>query len=594
MLNYYSKKLVKRSLQGSKKIIGKNKKLKKISTQVKNVLFTENPHALYDYTRYSPSISDYLKQQKKQKAFKIKPLISIVMPTYNTPIEFLEYCIQSVIDQSYTNWELCIADDASTNSDVEKILSKYSKIDSRIKYIIRKNNGHISAATNSAIEMANGEYVSLLDHDDILWPNALFEIVSVINKNTALDLIYTDEDKIDESNKIHSYPFFKPSWSPEFLESCNYITHFSTIRRSLLLKVGCFRIGFEGAQDWDLFIRISEVTNNISHIPKILYSWRIHSNSTAMDTDAKPYVYNAQRKLLEEHIVRSGQSAVVKRGIIKQHSCIEYDLVEKPLVSIICSNENSKSFKNRIKSLVKRTTYSNFEFIIITNTDNDYKRCSKNMHNIENVKVVHVANLKKSDNFDQAIKQANGKYFIYIDTNIVVESNDWIETLLSDSQRKNVGAVSGKVVNKTKDRFMSAGYATGIYGLYAPLLEGMAVGDVHYMRGLYGQSRRNVSALDGCIMFSKEVYKVSGGFTYNLNDTFIVDFCLKLLDKGYRNVYNPFATFIDTDNRYAGEIDKLRDKNEEILFKRKWNKYIENDPFLNPNFTKTNSQLEIN
>ena len=218
--------------------------------------------------------------KQRYTRFKYSPKISIILPVYNTPIKFLEECVQSVLAQSYDNLELCISDDASTEESVKEAVLKYAKKDKRIKYIFRETKGHISEASNSALELATGEYIALLDHDDILWPNALHEIVRVINENSNVNFIYSDEDKIEEDGKFHTEPFFKPNFSPHYLRSVNYITHFTVIRRALVKKVGGFRKDFDGAQDWDLFLRVTRQIKKetIFHIHKILYSWRKSKN----------------------------------------------------------------------------------------------------------------------------------------------------------------------------------------------------------------------------------------------------------------------------------------------------------------------------
>lgn len=250
--------------------------------------------------------SSELLDRQQQIASKLvhKPLISILVPTYNTDISLLRECIESVIEQSYSHWELIIVDDCSPNREVREIIKEYANRDKRIKYKFRKKNGHISKASNSALKMATGEWVGLLDHDDFLWPNALFEVSQSLVANPRVDMIYTDEDKIDEIG-VHFDPQFKPDWSPMTLLSCNYITHFLVARKALVQKVGGFREGYEGAQDYDLILRLSENTNNIIHIPKILYSWRAWENSTASGVEeVKPYAYIAGEKALNDALRR--------------------------------------------------------------------------------------------------------------------------------------------------------------------------------------------------------------------------------------------------------------------------------------------------
>ena len=252
-----------------------------------------------------------LKRQSDQLTYR--PLISVVVPTYNTDLVFLRDCLESVMAQVYENWELCIVDDASSDSRVRDIIKEYSLIDGRIKYKFLKTNRHIAGATNEAIKMVTGEYVALFDHDDVLWPNALFEVVRALNDDNSIDFLYSDEDKITKDRKDYGAPFFKPDWNPDFLHSVNYITHLAVVRKTLLDKVGGPKKEYNGAQDWDLFLRITSATDRIHHIPTVLYSWRIHDQSTAKSTDSKPYVIEAQRKAIHDDLTRRGYADAIVR-----------------------------------------------------------------------------------------------------------------------------------------------------------------------------------------------------------------------------------------------------------------------------------------
>lgn len=594
-----TKKVIKKSINLFKKAASKNKYTRKSAIMLRNAVFPGifNSQNIYDHRKYYPSVEEYYRQTNSIEKFKHQPLISIVMPTYNTPEVYLRLCIESVILQSYPNWELCIADDASPSKIVTEVIEEYARTDKRVKLVKRKKNGHISEATNSAIDIAKGEFIALLDHDDVLWPNALYEIVSVINNKPDIDFIYTDEDKVDSDNEVHSYPFFKPDWSPEFLESCNYITHFSCIRKTLVDKIGGFRVGYEGAQDWDLFVRLSEATSKIHHIPKILYSWRIHEASTASDTDAKPYVYDAQRKLLVDHVARLGEPGIVKQGVIKQHSSIQYEVIGRPKVSIIVQSERADTFKKCLESIDKNTAYDNLELILISKNPKQQVVCRKyiSKQSSDTAKIIAVKhNISFAESYNIAAKSATGEYMIFIDGRIIIKTPEWLEFLLGDAQRKDVGIVGGKTLFKSGDRILRAACATGIYALYAPLLEGMPAEDVHYLRGLYGQSRRNVSAIDsGCIMMSKNTWDKIKEFSLNVDDMFIVDACLSALSKGYRNIYNPFIEIIDQVNLTAGDLDQRREKKAAHIFSNKWKKFIDYDPYFNEHFVRTNAQLDI-
>jgi len=561
-----SKKIAKQGVEFVRRAVKGNKFIHKVAVKTRNVIFPGifNTNEVYEYLHYYPTIEDYILQQKHSKEFKKQPLISIIMPTYNTPPEYLKKCIDSVILQSYENWELCIADDASTDSCVVEILEQYASQDSRIKYTVREANGHISLASNSAFEISSGEYISLLDHDDVLWPNALFEVVQCINQDNSIDFIYTDEDKINDGGETHSYPFLKPSWSPEFIESCNYITHFSTMKRKLFEKVGGFRKGYEGAQDWDLFIRIGEITNNIVHLPKILYSWRIHQASTASDTDAKPYVYEAQRKLLEDHIKRQHKKGEVTQGIITQHRTVIYELKPKSLLSVVITFNGTKEISKLLDSLSRYPAGAPFE-VIISNG-------SAVVHEQKGIKM----RIFEGDMKDIPSK-LKGTSVLIINQPTVVTRQDWAKTILSDTQIEGIGIVYPVLLDKTKSVILSAGYGLG-YGQkgVCHMLNDMPFDDPHYTRGLYAKSRRNISAGSSSIYAAPKDIFTTHILTSDLS---FIDINLNLIDKKLRNIYTPYLQFvvsnpvaIDTTSNTNGLID---------------------DIYLNPNFKKDTGRMEV-
>ena len=530
---------LKLSFHVVKKIVNSNKYTKKIARKAKDQVISYVHNAtqreLYNLDSFYPTIEQYYAQQHDIKTSD--PLISILLPTYNTPEEYLRECIESIIVQSYPNWELCIADDNSSDKSVVRIINEYIKQDSRIKLVKRPKNGHISKATNSALEIARGEFVSLMDHDDVLWPNALYETVLVIRNSPKVDLTYSDEDKIDGTGKIHSYPFLKPDFSPEFLESCNYITHFSTIRRELMNEIGGFRAGYEGAQDWDLFIRIGEKTNQIIHIPKILYSWRIHENSTASDTDAKPYVYEAQLKLLEDHVQRQGKTGDIVTGIIKQHRTIKYAPQTGSSLSIVINIDDA----DQVKKVV--------DVISDSKAGADYEIVDKN--------------------------SITGSSVMIINEEVLSLSDDWARLALADTQIEKVGIVYPVLLAEDSVTIRSAGAGVG-YGISGILnmLEDMPLQDDHYTRGLYAKSRRNVSA------GANSVYSVSKAFyeQYFSKSVNSVDVAIQSLEEGYRHVYTPYIQVTTSSTpvyengaAYAGYTDT----------------------YLNENFAKSNGRMEV-
>lgn len=508
---------------------------------------------IYDKDLFYPTISEYFAQTQSSLS-KGGPLISILLPTYNTPIEYLRECIDSIIMQSYPNWELCIADDASPDTAVVECIKGYQSKDKRIKLVERKKNGHISLASNSALELATGKYTTLMDHDDVLWPNALYEFVKVINENSDIDFIYSDEDKIDGTGKLHSYPFLKPDYSPEFLESCNYITHFSCIRTSLLKEVGGFRKGYEGAQDWDLFIRLSEVTNKIHHISKILYSWRIHEASTASNTDAKPYVYEAQLALLNDHVKRIGKKGEVEKGIITQHRTIKY---QPEVGSKLCVLIDGRG----VNSHAIEATMSTLQPLI--KTENTY-----------------IVGLKKSNNsatYNQPVdileKLKPKSTVLYIKAGIELVGTDWSQIGVADTQIDGVGCVFPVLLSGEK-MILSAGVGVGYGNGLLDMLNGNDLDDQHYTRGLYAKSRRNVTCGNNAIFFcSLEIAKKILSKDNNVYKNMV-----ELVDSGYRHIYTPF-------------IKAKADSLPVLIPHPEYKNY--RDKYLNKSFNHENQNMEV-
>lgn len=565
------KNSIKTSLRHAKKIPYLRKKGKQYKEQLKNYI-NKNSQEIYEVSNYYPSIREYY-LQSSEPLLPTDPLVSIILPTYNTPEAYLRECIESIVMQSYPKWELCIADDNSSDKKVIKIINEYQKKDERIKLIERPINGHISEASNSALELAKGDYIGLMDHDDVLWPNALYECVQVIRKNNRTDFIYSDEDKLDGTGKIHSYPFLKPDFSPEFLESCNYITHFSCIKTKIIKKVGGFRAGYEGAQDWDLFIRISEVTNHITHIPKILYSWRIHEASTASDTDAKPYVYEAQRKLLADHIKRENKKGVVETGIIRQHRTIKYTPKPGTLLTVVVRHKNFEATKKLIQSMTQAMPAATYEILFACKSV--VKKDERDLFKKLLPSVKQTAIVAEIDNYKKVLEHANGSSLFFINGEGFIASNDWAKVSLAESQVKKCGFVFPVLLNKTGSSIMSAGVGVE-YGKngYEDMLNGMPFDDPHYSRGLYAKSRRNVSA-GNQLAFVVERQKLERIIRKFKKNNFY-DLCALSVHEGYRHIYTPYL--------------QLHTKE---LIETKGTRLLTEDRYLNPNFNHENGRMEV-
>jgi glycosyltransferase involved in cell wall biosynthesis len=504
-----------------------------------------------------------------------KPLISIIMPVYNVDEIWLRKAIDSVISQIYGQWELCIANDASTHDYIRPILDEYAALDKRIKVVHRESCGNISAASNSALSMATGEFIGLLDHDDEITSDALFEVVKLLNQTPDADLIYSDEDKIDERNKVFN-PWFKPDWSPEYLLTHMYVCHFSVYRKNILNAVGGFRSQFDGAQDYDLCLRVTEKTKSIYHIPKILYHWRTISTSTALNPTAKLYAYEAGRKAVEEHLKRvfgrGTASFTDYYGVYK----VNHEPAGTPLVSIIIpsagketsiKNENTCLLLNCLRSIRELSTYKNVEIIIVDGADID----ESVIHECNSLGVswVHIAKkFNFSERINAGVKVSKGEYLIFLNDDTEIITPNWIEEMLGFAEQPEIGAVGAKLITETR-QVQHAGI----------IINDAAPGHIYYGIPDLGQgyfnalaAYKNYIAVTGaCLMVSRKKFDDVGmmdeSFPVNFND---VDLCLKLHQMGYRNVYNSHVVLYHFESVTRS---KGYEAAELIRFRNKWMHY---------------------
>ena len=521
------------------------------------------------------------------------PLISVVMPVYNPPVKLLCEAIESVLSQTYENWELCIADDCSTKGYVKSILEKYQRKDKRIKVVFRKENGHISEASNSAIKIAEGEWVALLDHDDLLAPHALFCVVDAINKNPESKLIYSDEDKIDlEGQRLD--PYFKCDWNHELFLSHNLITHLGVYKHDILNEIGAFRTDYDGAQDYDLALRfISRVEQDqIIHIPQILYHWRAIPGSTAMSADEKPYAMLAGEKALNDYLHSQKIDAVAE--LIGIGYRVRYALpTPSPCVSIIIPTRNAKLLVEQcINSIQKLTTYQNYEIILIDN-GSDEQESIDYFAELSTNKCIRVIRDDRPFNYsalnNAAVKQSNGSVIVLLNNDIEVISPDWLEELVSLALQPDIGAVGAKLYYPD-DTLQHGGVVLGLGGLAAHAHWKFPRSSFGYV----GRAalRSNFSAVTAaCLAVKKDHYESVGGLEEEglavaYND---VDFCLKLYKKGLRNIWTPFAELYHYESAtrgYETTPEKIiRFENEKIFMLEKWKDVIGSDPAYSPNLT---------
>ncbi|HIW22220.1 MAG TPA: glycosyltransferase family 2 protein [Candidatus Dorea intestinavium] len=532
-----------------------------------------------------------LKEQRKHK-FDYSPKISIVTPTYKTPETFLNEMIESVRSQSYENWELCIADGSEGDKLVEERLAYYAGIDKRIKYKILDKNLGIAGNTNAALELAIGDYVGLFDHDDLLEPNALFEIVQSL-QDKQYDIIYTDEDKVNGDATEHMDPNFKPDYSPDLFTSHNYITHFFVVKRTIIEKVGGFREAFDGSQDYDIMFRCIEEATSIKHIPKILYNWRIHMNSVAGDPSSKMYAYEAGRKAIQEHFDRKKIAVDVEMLDLWGMYRVHYKMEKKPLVSIIIPNkDHTKDLDLCISSIVQKSTYKNIEFIIVENNSTEketfayYEEAVKKYPNCKVVTWEKEFNYSAINNF--GVTKAKGEYLLFLNNDTEMIAPEAIEELVSTCMRDDVGVVGAKLLYED-DTVQHAGIVLG-FGNYAGHVNN-DIGKDDYGYMVRARVTGNYSAVTAaCLITKKSLFEQVGGFDERFvvacND---VDYCLKVRKENYVVVFNAFSLWYHYESKSRGYEDtpeKIKRFQGEIgKFQEKWQKVLDaGDPYYNANF----------
>lgn len=587
---------------GIKKIINKIREigfLNTIKLVFKKILHKQPSNEVLDYMewrkKHVPSEAE-LEKQKRYK-FKYRPLISIVVPTFNTPSNFLTEMIESVLSQTYTNWELCIADGASTKSETKFVLKKYAKKYQNIKVKYLDENKMISANTNEALKLAEGEYIGLFDHDDLLEPNALFEMVKLLNKE-RYDMIYSDEDKVDSKGKEYFEPHFKPDFSKYTLRSYNYITHFTIINKNILNEVGLFDSACDGAQDFDMFLRIMDKTQHIGHIPKILYHWRVHNQSTAATADAKSYVTDAGKLALRKHLERNHVDGEVIDGLFPTSYKINYKINNNPLVSIIIPNKDHiEDLDKCIQSVLNNTDYKNYEILIIENNSEEERTFSyyKQIEQNEKISVLYWKdefNYAAINNF--GVRNAKGDYVLLLNNDVEVINDRWLIEMLMLAQQNDVGCVGAKLYYDD-NTIQHAGIILGI---------GSVAGHSHkyYPRESFGYVGRlkvvqNLSAVTAaCLLIKKSIFNEVKGldetFKVAFND---VDFCLKVGQK-YQNIFTPYAELYHYESKSRGLEDsdeKIARFNGEIKrFEEKWGLWIE-DPYYNKNLSITKEDFSL-
>ena len=542
-------------------------------------LFT-NQKAYIKWFNEQPKIEEY-------KKFKYNPLISVIIPTYNVSRDLLEECIDSVLNQSYPNFEICIADDNSSLKETIDTLKEYEKND-KIKVVYRKENGMISKSSNSALKLASGEFVVLLDNDDIIEPDALYYIVDALNKDKTIDMIYTDEDKLDFNGKIME-PHFKPDYSPDTLMGVNYICHLCCMRKSIVDELGGFRSEYDGSQDYDLFLRFTEKTNKIYHIPRVLYHWRQTRTSTAGYLGNKSYAYIAGKKALEDALKRRNIKGKVLENPRVSTYLIEYDN-NNPLISIIIPiKDKAKMTKRCIDSIYEKATYKNFEIILVDNNSEEQETFDmiESYKQKDNFKVLRLeCEFNYSYINNEAVKIAMGEYLLFLNNDTEVLTENFMEYMVGYASQAHVGCVGIKLLYPDK-LVQHAGVVLGYGGVAGHIYVTASNND----NGLFGRLAMpyNYTAVTAaCLMIKKEKFDLVNGFDEKLkvalND---VDLNLKVLDKGYYNVCLSNITMFHYESKsrgYEASTEKhQRFLREQEYMKKKWKEVLDEDKFFSKN-----------
>lgn len=545
------------------------------------------------YEAYVPD-EEELHLQRKHK-FSYEPLISIAVPAYQTPPVFLREMIESLLAQTYGNWELCIANGSPKDREMQKILKEYAARDKRVRFRNLTENLGIADNTNAALQMAEGEFVGLLDHDDLLAPNALYEIVCTLEKEREIDAIYTDEDKVTMNLDEHFQPHLKPDFNLDLLRSNNYICHFFAARRSVVEEVGGFRREFEGAQDHDFIFRCVEKARKTGHVPEILYHWRTHKASTADNPASKMYAYDAGRRAIEAHLARTKTEGIVSHTPDFGFYRVQYPVQGEPMVSIIIPNKDEKETLGAcLKSIREKTEYKNYEILIIENnsTSEEIFRYYKELSGDPRIRLLR---WKKEFNYsainNYGARLAKGEYLLFLNNDVTVITKGWIKEMLGVCERKEVGAVGVKLLYPDHT-IQHAGCVVGMGGIAGHMFTDMPAQRSGYLHK--ASILQDMSAVTAaCMMMKKSVFEQAGGFTEELAVAFNdVDLCLKVNQGGHLVVYDPYVQLFHMESKSRGTEDskeKVARFQREIEYMRsRWIEILKKgDPYYNKNLSLT-------
>lgn len=559
----------------------------------------------YDYSEWydlTKPTEEELEEQRNTH-FAYEPLLSVVIPAYKTPERYLREMLDSILAQTYTNWEVCIADGSPRGQSLERILQRYAEKDSRIRFQILGGNRGIAGNTNAALEMAQGDYVILADHDDTLPPHAFYEVAKAVNEHPDCDVIYSDEDKLDMDGKALFDPHFKPDFNGDLLTSVNYICHLFIVKKELLKQVGGFRQEFDGAQDYDFIFRCTEAAKGIHHIPKVLYHWRCHQDSTASNPESKMYAFEAGSRAIMAHYERMGiRAEKVEKGVDYGIYHTTFRIQGEPLVSVIIPNKDHRDDLDVcVRSLLERSSYRNLEFIVVENNSTEpatfayYEKMQAEHPNFHVVTWEKGFNYSAINNFGASF--AKGEYLLLLNNDTELIEPDSLKEMLGFCQREDVG-IAGARLLYGDDTIQHAGVVIGFGGIAGHTFIGLHKAENSYFhRAMCAQDYSAVTA--ACLMTKKSVFEAVGGLSEELAVAFNdIDYCMKVRALGKMVVYAPYACLYHYESKSRGLEDtpqKVERFNREVaIFIKKWPDIIrEGDPYYNPNLTLRKSNFAL-
>ena len=539
--------------------------------------------------RNEPSSGDKTLMRDGLDTLAYQPTISVLTPVYKTPRKFLSACVESVMAQIYPNWELCLVDDGSADTQLSALLEDFEQRDSRIKVKALASSGGIAAATNAALAMCGGDYVAFLDHDDELADFALFEVVRTLNEEPRPDMLYSDEDKMDLEGRRYDW-FFKPDWSPDLLHAVNYVCHLLVCGRPLALEIGGLREGFEGSQDFDLVLRMTERTQAIKRIPKILYHWRAVAGSTSLDLQQKPAASAAGRRALAEHLVRTKEQGEAWETATCRYRVRRHVRGDPEVSILIPTAGNMERLEAALKSVIDETSYRKFEIVVVDNSAEDQVAGLAERLRYSRRPVRYADFRGQPFNFSRlcnsAARLSDAPFYLFLNDDVTVVTEEWLTALLEHAQREEVGAVGARLLYPS-GRIQHAGVVMGVYENAGHHFKGVKSDEYCYF-DLPGLVRNCAAVTGACMLLRRDRFWEVGGFDeQNLPIAFQdVDLCLKLLQRGYLNVYTPHATLYHHEASSKSAEQYVPSDAEISYMQHRWRHYIENDPYYNPNLTR--------